>query len=92
VLGHVLPRSSNVGQVVAEPGSAEYAAGGRFERALRPLEDHHVIGLASGLEDTGDHRHHEHAADAAVVFGVLGAKIGHEPTLEPGCAIPLERG
>jgi hypothetical protein len=70
----------------------QHAAGCRLERTLRTLEDEHIIRFTSWLEDAGDHGHDEHAADAAVVFGFLGAEIGDEPALEAECAIPLERG
>ena len=65
-------------------------AGGRFQRALRPFEDRHVVGLAARLEDAGDHRDQEHAADAAMVFGVFGAEIGREPPSEARRAVPMQ--
>ena len=41
-----------------------------LERALRPFEHEHVVGLAAGREDPRHHADQEHQPDDARVLGV----------------------
>jgi hypothetical protein len=61
-----------------------------FARALRPLEDQHVVGLHAGAVDAGDGRDQPERADGVVERRRLGAEIGAGPGFDPGRAIPCQ--
>src|SRR4029077_3031002 len=50
----------------------------------------HVVGLASGLENTRDHRDQKHSPDGLGVRDVWRAEITHKPIFNARRAIPFQ--
>ena len=76
------------GRLSREPCAAEHIARRAFQRPLRPLEDDHVVCFASGFENAGDHRDHEHRPDGLRIFRFFCAEISWKEFRQPLRAIP----
>src|SRR5437773_1010820 len=80
----------DIRKTVAEPHATEYCAGSGLHRTLCALQYNHIVGFATGLTDSRDHRDKKHSANATVILGIFSAKVLTEPKLKPWLSVPAQ--
>src|SRR5262249_7366620 len=63
---------------------------GAFKCTLRPLQHHHVVGLASRLEDASHLADKEHVPYGFGVLCILCSKIAREQARKPRRSVPTQ--